>query len=71
MIEVNLEKVRLKGKKYIILAEMATLIHSMLKDENFEKEDIVDHIVKAFLDDKEIELLASARFGAINGEMPS
>ena len=66
MIEVNGAEVKMQGKKSIVIAEMATLVHAMLNDSEFDRQLVTENIARAFLSIEDITAMSIAR-GYVDG----
>jgi hypothetical protein len=66
MIEVNGAEIKMQGKKSVIIAEMATLVHAMLNDPQFDRKLVTESIARAFLRIEDITALTMAR-GYVDG----
>lgn len=66
MIEVNGAEVKMQGKKRIVISEMATLVHAMLNDSEFDRQLVTESIARAFLSIEDINALSIGR-GYVDG----
>lgn len=55
MIKVDKEKVRVSGERLIVKAEFSYLVHSLISEEIFDKDEIMELVATGCMTDEERE----------------